>query len=416
MSKVKDMKLAKEGELKIHWAEDHMPALMEIRKGFSKTKPFKNVVIGCTLHITKETAVLVETLKAGGATVVLSPSNPLSTQDDVAAALAERGINVFGWRGVNEKEYYECLREVINFKPNILIDDGADLISILHKEKQEYLENILGSMEETTTGVIRLKAMEKDGVLKFPVVAVNNAQTKMLLDNVFGTGQSTIDGILRATNILLAGKTFVVCGFGNCGRGLAKRAEGMGCNLIVTETDPRKAIQAFYEGYRVMPLIEAARIGDIFVTVTGNENVIRKEHIEKMKSGAILANSGHFNVEIDIKSLEKLAKGKTNVRPNLDEYTMPNERKIYLVSEGRLANLAAAEGHPSSVMQTSFSVQALCAEYILKNKGKLSNKVYEVPEDIDKRVAELALSGYGIKIDKLTPEQEKYLKSWEIGT
>lgn len=416
MSKVKDMGLAGEGRMKIGLAENQMPALMEIRKEFSKTKPFKNIAIGCTLHITKETAVLVETLKAGGARVVLSPSNPLSTQDDVAAALAKEHIDVFGWRGINDKEYYECLHEVIKFKPNILIDDGADLISTVHKEGPEYIENLLGSMEETTTGVIRLKAMEKDGVLKFPVIAVNNAQTKMLLDNVFGTGQSTIDGILRATNILLAGKTFVVCGFGNCGRGVAKRAEGMGCSVVVTETDPRKAIQAFYEGYRVMPLAEAAKIGDIFVTVTGNENVIRKEHIERMKSGAILANSGHFNVEIDIKSLEKMARERKTVRPNLDEYVMRDGRKIYLIGEGRLANLAAAEGHPSSVMQTSFSVQALCAEYILKNKGGLSSRVYEVPEEIDMRVAELALSGYGIKIDKLTPEQEKYLSSWKFGT
>ncbi len=416
MSKVKDKKLAGKGRLKIEWAEDHMPALMKVRKEFLKRKPFKNVVIGCTLHITKETGVLAKTLKAGGADVYLSPSNPLSTQDDVAAALAEEGINVFGWRGVTKEEYYECLTEIINSKPNILIDDGADLISTLHKEKQEYIDNVWGSMEETTTGVIRLKSMERDDALKLSVIAVNDAHTKMLLDNVFGTGQSTIDGILRATNVLLAGKTFVVCGFGNCGRGLAKRAEGMGCNVIVTETDPIKAIQAFYEGYRVMPLIEAAEIGDIFVTVTGDIHVIRKEHFEKMKSGVILANSGHFNVEIDVKSLEETAKEKINLRKNLDKYEMPDGRKVYLIGEGRLCNLSAAEGHPSSVMQTSFAVQALSAEYITENKGKLKNKVYKVPENIDIKVAELALAGYGIKIDKLNPEQNKYLNSWKIGT
>ncbi|RJS80617.1 adenosylhomocysteinase [Candidatus Bathyarchaeota archaeon] len=413
--KVKDLNLASKGRLQIEWASKHMPVLMQIHKRFEKEKPLKGLTIGACLHVTKETAVLIETLLAGGAMVALSGSNPLSTQDDVAAALADEGVHVFAWRGETRDEYYWCVERVIDYKPIITLDDGADLISTIHSKRIEVLPNVKGGTEETTTGVQRLRAMEKSGALKYAVIAVNDAYTKYLFDNRYGTGQSTIDGILRATNILLAGKNFVVCGYGWCGRGLALRAKGMGAKVIITEVNPLRALEAAMNGYRVMPLKEAAEIGDIFVTTTGDINVIRKEHMEKMKDGAILANSGHFNVEINIKDLEGLAKAKRKIRANIEEYTLMDGRKLYLLAEGRLVNLAAAEGHPSEVMDMSFSNQALSVEYIAKN-AKLTPKVYSVPKTIDEKVAKLKLNAMGIKIDELTEEQKKYLASWEMGT
>jgi adenosylhomocysteinase len=416
MSKVKDQALAEQGKLKIDWAEAHMPVLMKIREEFERTKPFNGLIIGACLHVTKETAVLVKTLKAGGAIVALCGSNPLSTQDDVAAALVEEGINVFAWRGLNNEEYYWCVDQVLGLKPNITLDDGADLISTVHSKKQELLENVYGGQEETTTGVIRLRAMDKDGALKYPIIAVNDTPTKRMFDNVYGTGQSTIDGILRATSMMITGKNFVVCGYGYCSGGIAKRAKGMGANVIVTEVDPTKALQAVMDGFRVMPLEEAAKIGDIFVTATGNKNVMRKEHFEKMKDGVVLANSGHFNVEICISDLEALSKTKRKIRENVEEYTLKNGRKIYLLAEGRLVNLAAAEGHPSEVMDMSFSNQALCCEFIVKNHKNLEAKVHDVPKEIDGKVARLKLESMEIRIDNLTSEQVKYLSSWEEGT
>jgi adenosylhomocysteinase len=413
--KVKDMSLSEQGLLKIEWAEGHMPVLMRIRKEFEKTKPFKGLTIGACLHVTKETAVLVKTLKAGGATVALCGSNPLSTQDDVAAALAKEGINLFAWRGQSSEEYYWCINKVLDFRPNITLDDGADLISTIHSKRQELLKDVFGGQEETTTGVIRLKAMARDNALKYPVIAVNDTPTKRMFDNVYGTGQSTIDGILRSTNLMLAGKNFVVCGYGYCGRGVAERARGMGAHVIVTEVDAVKALKAVMDGFKVMPLKEAAKIGDVFVTVTGNKNVIRKEHIQLMKDGAVLANAGHFNVEISIPDLESLSKGKKRLKENVEEYALKNGKRIYLLAEGRLVNLAAAEGHPSEVMDLSFANQALCCEYIVKNY-KMEIKVHDVPKEIDERVAKLKLITMGIEIDELTAEQEKYLKSWEEGT
>ena len=412
--KVKDLSLSSKSKLNIEWAENHMPVLMKIREIFSQEKPLKNILIAACLHVTKETAVLVKTLKAGGAEIFLCGSNPLSTQDDIAAALVKEGISVFAWRGQNKEDYYWCLNKVLDSNPNITLDDGADLISTVHSKRKDLLENIIGGQEETTTGVIRLKAMEKDNALKYPIIAVNDTPTKRMFDNVYGTGQSTIDGILRATSILLAGKNFVVCGYGYCSSGIAKRAKGMGSNVIITEVDPIKALKAVMDGFKVMPLIEAAKIGDIFVTATGNKNVIRKEHMELMKNGVILANSGHFNVEISISDLENLSSEKRKIRENVEEYKLKNGKKIYLLSEGRLVNLAAAEGHPSEVMDMSFANQALCTEFLVKNK--LDPGVYDVPEEIDKRVAKLKLEVMGIKIDKLTEEQEKYLKSWKEGT
>jgi adenosylhomocysteinase len=416
MSKVKNMKLSEQGKRKIEWAKDHMPVLMLIRKIFASKKPLKGLTIGCCLHITKETAVLVKTLKAGGAKVYLCGSNPLSTQDDVAASLARDGINVFGWRGVNTKEYYWCVDRVLDSKPNITMDDGGDLTARIHSKRKELIKNVIAGTEETTTGVIRFRAMERDSALKYPIIAVNDAYTKYLFDNRFGTGQSTIDGILRSTSVLIAGKNFVVNGYGWCGRGIAMRAKGMGANVIVTEVDPLRALEAMMDGFRVMPMSEASKIGDIFVSATGDKNVIRKEHIAKMKSGSIIANSGHFNVEICIHDLESLSKGKRTIRPNVEEYLLKNGRKIYLLGEGRLINLVAAEGHPSEVMDMSFANQALTAEYLVKNKGKLKPKVYKVPEQIDKKIAKLKLESMGIRIDKLTKEQKKYLSSWEEGT
>ena len=413
--KVKNESLASKGFLQIEWASRHMPVLNQIKKRFTEQKPFEGTTLGACLHVTKETAVLVETLLAGGAKVALCGSNPLSTQDDAAAALAERGVHVYAWRGQATEEYYWCVEKVITHKPETTLDDGADLVSTIHSKRTEALSDVKGGTEETTTGVLRLRAMEKTGTLKYPIIAVNDAYTKHLFDNRYGTGQSTIDGILRATNILLAGKNFVVCGYGWCGRGIAMRAHGMGANVIVTEVNPLKALEAAINGFRVMPIAEAAALGDIFVTTTGDISVIRKEHMQKMKDGTILANSGHFNVEINIKDLEELATSKRNIRPNLDEYKLEDGRKLYLLAEGRLVNLASAEGHPAEVMDMSFANQALCVEYIAKNE-KMPPKVYPVPKEIDETVAKLKLSAMKIKIDELTEEQKKYLTTWEMGT
>jgi adenosylhomocysteinase len=412
---VNDKALAPQGHLQIEWASAHMPVLNQIKNRFSKEKPLKNLTLGACLHVTKETAVLVQTLIAGGAKVALCGSNPLSTQDDVAAALAEEGVHVFAWRGQTTEEYYKCIDKVLDYKPAITLDDGADVIGTIHSKRPELLKNVKGGTEETTTGVVRLRAMEKAGSLKYAIIAVNDAYTKYLFDNRYGTGQSTIDGILRATSVLLAGKNFVVCGYGWCSRGIAMRAQGLGANVIVTEVIPTKALEAAMNGLRVMPIAEAAAIGDIFVTATGDINVIRKEHMQKMKDGAIIANSGHFNVEISLKDLEALSKAKRTMRPNLEEYTLKDGRKLFLLAEGRLVNLAAAEGHPSEVMDMSFANQALCAESIAK-AGKMQPKVYDVPKEIDETVAELKLKAMGITIDKLTAEQQKYLGTWEMGT
>jgi adenosylhomocysteinase len=414
-SQVKDKSLASQGRLQIEWASAHMPVLNQIKNRFTKEKPLKGLILGACLHVTKETAVLVEALMAGGAKIALCGSNPLSTQDDVAAALAEEGVHVFAWRGQTTEEYYKCIDNVLDYKPMITLDDGADLVGTLHSKRPEALKNVKGGTEETTTGVVRLRAMENAGSLKYAIIAVNDAYTKYLFDNRYGTGQSTIDGILRATSVLLAGKNFVVCGYGWCSRGIAMRAQGLGANVIVTEVVPTKALEAAMNGLRVMPLAEAAPIGDIFVTATGDINIIRKEHMQKMKSGAIIANSGHFNVEISIPDLEALSKAKRTIRPNLEEYTLKDGRKIILLAEGRLVNLAAAEGHPSEVMDMSFANQALCAESIAK-ANRMQPKVYTVPKEIDETVAELKLKAMGISIDKLTPEQQKYLSTWEMGT
>jgi len=392
-----------------------MPVLCQIKSRFSKEKPLKGLTLGACLHVTKETAVLVDALAVGGAKVALCASNPLSTQDDVAATLAEKGVHIFAWRGQTTEEYYWCINKVLDCKPVITLDDGADLVGTLHSKRTEELENVKGGTEETTTGVQRLRAMEKAGSLKYAIIAVNDAYTKYLFDNRYGTGQSTIDGILRATNTLLAGKTFVVCGYGWCARGIAMRAQGMGANVIITEANPLRALEAAMNGLRVMPIAEAAVVGDIFVTATGDVNIIRKEHMQRMKDGAIIANSGHFNVEISLKDLEELSSAKRTMRPNMEEYTLKDNRKLYLLAEGRLVNLAAAEGHPSEVMDMSFANQALCVEYLAKTP-KMTPKVYTVPNTIDETVAELKLKAMGVKIDKLTPEQQKYLATWEMGT
>jgi len=413
--KVKDESLAPKGMLQIEWASRHMPVLNQIKKRFSMEKPLKGVMLGACLHVTKETAVLVDAFIAGGAKVALCGSNPLSTQDEVAAALAEKGVYVYAWRGQTTDEYYWCIEKVIDQKPQITLDDGADLVSTIHSKRTDMLPNVKGGTEETTTGVLRLKAMERAGTLKYAIIAVNDAYTKYLFDNRYGTGQSTIDGILRATNILLAGKNFVVCGYGWCGRGVAMRARGMGANVIITEVNPLRALEAVMDGFRVMPMDEAAKIGDIFLTTTGDINVIRGEHMKKMKDGAILANSGHFNVEISLKDLEELAASKRTVRPNLEEYTLKDGRRLYLLAEGRLVNLAAAEGHPSEVMDMSFANQALSVEYLVKAE-KMPPKVYPVPKEIDETVARLKLEAIGVKIDELTEEQKKYLTAWEMGT
>ena len=414
---IKDINLAEKGQLRIEWAEQTMPVLRLIRERFSKGKPLSGVCIGACLHVTTETANLMRTLKAGGAKLALCASNPLSTQDDVAAALVKYDeIPVFAIKGEDRDTYYQHIESVLATKPVITMDDGADLVSTIHSKHQELLKQITGGTEETTTGVIRLRSMAQDKVLGYPIIAVNDAMTKHLFDNRYGTGQSTIDGILRATNRLLAGSVFVVCGYGWCGRGLAMRAKGMGAKVVVTEVNPLRALEATMDGYQVMPLAEAAKIGDFFVTVTGDMNVIRKEHFLLMKDGAILANSGHFDVEIEKKSLQKMAKSIRRIREFVDEYVLENNRRIYLLGEGRLINLAAAEGHPSSVMDMSFANQALTAEYLVKEGDKLEKKVYSVPENLDREIARLKLKSMGIEIDSLTPEQEKYLSSWEMGT
>ncbi|MBI5223461.1 adenosylhomocysteinase [Candidatus Micrarchaeota archaeon] len=411
---VKDITLADQGKLNIEYAELNMPALLSIRDRFKKEQPFRGMTIAMALHVTKETAVLVRTLIAGGAKVALASCNPLSTQDDVAAALAKEGVCVYAIKGETKEQYYEFLNHVLDQKPNITIDDGCDLVNIIHTKRKGLIPTIIGGCEETTTGVIRLHAMEKDGVLKYPVVAVNDNKTKHLLDNYYGTGQSSIDGIIRATNTLVAGKQFVVCGYGDCGKGVAKIAKGMGANVIVTEVHPFRALQASLDGFVVMPMTKAAAKGDIFLTVTGNKGIIRLEHIKQMKNGAILANAGHFDIEIDVSALEAKAK-KRKIRPFLDEYVL-DEKKIYLCGEGRLVNLAAAEGHPSEVMATSFAGQALSCEYLIKNKGKLGTKVITLPEQIDDQIAKLQIEAMGIEIDQLTADQKKYLSGWEEGT
>ena len=414
---VKDLSLAEKGKLRIEWAGREMPVLKQIRERFEREKPLSGIRIGACLHVTTETANLMDVLKAGGAEVALCASNPLSTQDDVAAALVKYfEIPVFAIRGEDRDTYYAHIKAVLDMEPHITMDDGADLISTLHAEFPERAEKVIGGTEETTTGVIRLRAMAKDGALKYPVIAVNDAMTKHLFDNRYGTGQSTIDGILRATNRLLAGSIFVVAGYGWCGRGVAMRARGMGARVIVTEVDPLKALEAVMDGYDVMPMDEAAERGDFFCTLTGNIHVIRKEHFLKMKDGAIVANSGHFNVELDLDGLKEVSTEVRRIREHVDEYTLVNGRRIYVLAEGRLVNLAAAEGHPSAVMDMSFANQALCAEYLVKHGRELENKVYKVPDEIDRSVAEMKLSAMNIRIDRLTPEQEKYLSSWEMGT
>jgi len=415
---IKDMGLASEGKRRIEWAERDMPVLALIKERFQKEKPFKGKRMSACLHVTAETANLVRTLKAGGAEIVLVASNPLSTQDDVAASLVkDYEIAVCALRAEDKETYYNHIRTAIQHKPHLTMDDGADLVSTIHFEYADQAPEILGSMEETTTGVIRLRAMAKDGALKIPVIAVNDAKTKNLFDNRYGTGQSTVDGIIRATDILLAGKNVVVAGYGWCGRGFAMRCKGMGANVIVTEVDPVKAIEAAMDGFWVMPMMEAATVGDLFCTLTGDIHVIRREHFEVMKDGAIVANSGHFNVEIDIGSLEKMAKKvKKGVRKFVDGFVLSNGRTIYLLAEGRLINLAAAEGHPASVMDMSFSTQALMAEWVVNRKEKLENKVYNVPQSIEDWVATLKLRSMGIAIDELTEEQKEYLSSWKIGT
>jgi len=414
---IKDINLAEKGQLRIEWAEQTMPVLRLIKERFGKNKPLSAVRIGACLHVTTETANLMRTLKAGGAQLALCASNPLSTQDDVAAALVKYDeIPVFAIRGEDRDTYYQHIESVLATKPIITMDDGADLISTIHSKHQELLKQITGGTEETTTGVIRLRSMAKDKVLGYPIIAVNDAMTKHLFDNRYGTGQSTIDGILRATNRLLAGSVFVVCGYGWCGRGVAMRAKGMGAKVIITEVNPLRALEATMDGFQVMPIAQAAKIGDFFVTVSGDINVIRKEHFLLMKDGAILANSGHFDVEIDKKSLQKMAKSVRKIREFVDEYVLENNRRIYLLGEGRLINLAAAEGHPSSVMDMSFANQALTADYLVKEGDKLEKKVYSVPEHIDREIARLKLKSMGIEIDTLTSEQEKYLSTWEMGT
>jgi len=437
---VKDIKLAEKGLEKIEWAEKRMPVLRKVRERFSKEKPLLGVRISCCLHVTTETANLVRTLKEGGAEVALCASNPLSTQDDVAASIVKHfNIPTFSIKGETDDVYYTHIMKALAFKPNLTMDDGADLVGSLHMiaherfealhpavrqwvetlseaERKQFVDNIIGGSEETTTGVIRLKSMEKEGVLCFPIIAVNDAFSKHMFDNRYGTGQSTVDGILRATNVLFAGAKFVLAGYGWCGKGVAMRARGLGAHVIVTEVNPLKALEALMDGYTVMKMEEAARIGDIFITTTGNIHVLRKEHFELMKDGVIIGNSGHFNMEIDLDGLEAMAVKKRKVRGMMDEYTLSDGRRIYLLGEGRLVNLACAEGHPSEVMDMSFANQALCAEYMWKNGKKLEKKVYSVPEEIDKNVAALKLASAGVAIDELTEEQRIYLASWEMGT
>ncbi|MGA2630573.1 MAG: adenosylhomocysteinase [Terriglobia bacterium] len=414
---VKDLGLAEKGKLRIEWAGQWMPVLRLIRKRFITERPLEGVRLAACLHVTTETANLAVTLRDGGANVVVCASNPLSTQDDVAASLVKDfGIPVFAIKGEDKNTYYSHISSALEQKPQITMDDGADLVTAVLTKRKDLIPEIIGSTEETTTGVIRLRSMAKDGVLKFPVIAVNDADTKHLFDNRYGTGQSTLDGILRATNVLFAGLKVVVSGYGWCGRGVAMRAKGLGSDVIITEIDPTRALEAVMDGFRVMPMTEAAKLGDVFITVTGNKSILREEHFKLMKDGAIVCNSGHFNVEIDIPALEKLALSKRPTRDFVEEYTMREGRKIYLLGEGRLINLAAAEGHPAVVMDMSFANQALAAEYLVKNSKKLEAKVYSVPVEIDRDVARLKLDSMGINIDKLNPDQEEYLASWSEGT
>jgi adenosylhomocysteinase len=414
---VKDIKLAREGALRIEWANQNMPVLNRIRQRFETEKPLKGVRIGACLHVTTETASLMQTLKAGGAQIALCASNPLSTQDDVAASLAKNdNIPVYAIKGENHKTYYEHINAVLDIKPHFTMDDGADLVSVLHTKRTELIDGVRGGTEETTTGIIRLRSMAADGVLRYPIIAVNDARTKHFFDNRYGTGQSTIDGIIRATNRLLAGSTFVVCGYGWCGRGVAMRARGMGANVVVTEIDPLPALEAVMDGFAVMPIRKAARIGDFFCTLTGDINVIRKEHFAIMKDGAIVANSGHFNVELDLAGLKQIAKSNRVIRSFVEEFVLEDGRRINVLGEGRLINLAAAEGHPSSVMDMSFANQALGIEYMVKLDKPLEKNVYPVPEKIDKLIAKEKLAAMGIAIDRLTAEQKEYLASWQLGT
>jgi adenosylhomocysteinase len=414
---VKDLKLAKDGLLRIEWANQSMQVLNTIKTRFSKEKPLKGIRIAACLHVTTETASLMQTLKAGGADTTLCASNPLSTQDDVAASLVKHDkISVFAIKGEDHKTYYKHIHAALDIKPHHTMDDGADLVSTIHSERSELIKNVRGGTEETTTGIIRLRSMAANGVLQYPIIAVNDAKTKHFFDNRYGTGQSTMDGIIRATNRLIAGSNFVVCGYGWCGRGLALRARGMGANVIVTEVDPTVALEAVMDGFSVMPIRQAAKIGDFFCTVTGNINVIRKEHFKIMKDGAIVANSGHFNVELDLNGLESITKSSRTIRPFVKEHVLEKGQRINVLAEGRLINLASAEGHPSSVMDMSFANQSLSIEYMVKNKKKLENQVYPVPEEIDKAIAKEKLKSMKIAIDTLTPEQKKYLASWSLGT
>jgi len=414
---IKDINLAEKGKDRIKWAERQMPVLSVIQRRFKQERPLINLKIAACLHVTTETANLVITLKEGGGEVFLCASNPLSTQDDVAACLVrDFKIPVFAIKGEDHKRYYQHIQSVLSYKPHLTMDDGADLVSIIHSEKKELLPQIIAGTEETTTGVIRLRSMEREGTLGYPIIAVNDAQTKYLFDNRYGTGQSTIDGLLRATNILLSGQKFVICGYGWCGRGLALRARGMGAQVIITEVDFMKALEAVMDGFQVMPIKEAAKVGDIFITVTGNIHVLSREEFKAMKDGAIIANSGHFNVELDLPALEKMSREKKKVREYIEEYTLKNGKRINVLAEGRLLNLSSAEGHPASVMDMSFANQALSVEYLVKEGKNLGKKVYIVPLEIDKEVARLKLESLGIKIDQLTKEQQRYLSSWKLGT
>jgi adenosylhomocysteinase len=414
---IKDLELADQGRKRMEWANQSMPVLQSIRKDFIKNQPLAGTRIAACLHVTTETGNLAITLRDGGAEVALCASNPLSTQDDVAAALVrDYSIPVYAIKGEDNETYYQHILAALETKPHITMDDGADLVTTALTKRTDVVDGIFGGTEETTTGVIRLRAMAKEGVLRYPIIAVNDALTKHLFDNRYGTGQSTIDGVVRATNMLIAGSKFVIAGYGWCGRGLASRAKGMGADVIVSEVDPTRALEAVMDGFRVMSMNEAARLGDVFVTVTGNKNVLTREHFETMKNGAIVANSGHFNVEIDIPALEKMASSKRTIRPFVEEYALRDGKKVYLLGEGRLINLASAEGHPASVMDMSFANQALSVEYLVKNRASMEKKVYPVPEELDKRVARLKLDAMGIKIDRLTPEQEEYLASWSEGT
>ena len=416
MFKVKDISLAPEGKRRIDWVSRFMPVLNSIEKEFREKKPLRGLKIACCLHLEMKTAYLALVLKSSGAEVSLAGSNPLSTKDDVCAALAKEGIRVYSWHGMTREEYYENLHRALDIGPNVILDDGADLTALVHKERKELIPNIIGGSEETTSGVIRLKAMEEEGILKFPMIAVNDSKCKYLFDNRYGTGQSAFDGIMRATNLLIAGKNVVIVGYGWVGRGLAIRAKGLGANVIVTEVDPIRALEARMDGFRVMSMLEAAKIGDIFITATGNINVIRGEHFKLMKDGAILANAGHFDVEISKPDLESLAKEVREPKENVTEYLMSDGRRIYLLAEGRLVNLAAADGHPAEIMDMSFALQALAAKYIKEHYEEMEPRVYKLPEEIDRRVAEIKLESLGIRIDQLTKEQEEYLKSWRAGT